>query len=156
MQEKTKFKNEKSMKDKENFGVRNNAYRELFLLALKDRPEISDITLVKDGEGIFNGNLTFAIDLKNIGLSITDVYSFKKEISSDFFVSFLGELLVRENLNLFLDVLYDLDSEEYFGSCNRKHEKFGVRVEKGKYFVFTFHVSLLKNLIAENFKIKLD
>ena len=136
-------------------GVRNSCYRELFVLVLSADAKIEDIMSHKDEEGVFNGNISFTISLERLNLSIQKMYYYKKEITSNFFASLIGELLVRENVEQFVSLMGDVDSEEYLDTCNKKHEKFGMKIQNGKEFLFTFHVSLLKTIIAEEFKINI-
>lgn len=158
MKYKTKLEYEqikKHMENNKHLGIRNSEYRDLFLAVIQNKPVIDDIVVLRDSEGHFGGNISFSFALRDIGLSESNIYLNKQELSSKFFLSFLGELLVRENINEFMEKLSGVDIEEYLGTSNRRHEKFGMRKIEGK-LTLTFHISLLKDLIAEEFQFQLN
>ena len=100
------------------------------------------------------GDVTFEIPMKSLGLEYDIYLKYKKDICSDFISNFMGELLVRENLNQFAKILTGISHESYPSLVNRfEHRKFGMDVIKGK-FSFVFHISLLEDILLEDLRRK--
>jgi len=99
-----------------------------------------------------DGEIKFSVDIEAIGLSIEEFKEFRNEIFSAFFVETLGELLVRENLDLFIDNFTGIPPEEYDAYFGRhSHFRFGMRIYRNR-LEFAFHISLIRNILTEDFK----
>lgn len=97
------------------------------------------------------GDIHFEVVINSLGLDFNNLLKYKPEISSDFFVNFLGEYLVRENMDKFVRVAEDL-KDDYYSIVNKyEHKKFGMKIARDK-FIFTFHVSLIQYILTEDFK----
>ena len=69
---------------------------------------------------------------------------------------FLGELLVRENINKFAEILTKVPNIDYAVVVNKyKHTRFGMRM-KGDGFIFKFHINLVQKILTEDFKRQVD
>jgi hypothetical protein len=100
------------------------------------------------------GDIKFEVNMKNMGISFETYIENKNEILFDFTVNFIGELLVRENIEEFTKILTGIDKDDYSDIVNKyEHKKFGVKVFRNK-FIFSFHVSLLQSILFEGFKKK--
>ena len=123
-------------------------YRNVLLKILQHPPK--NITIGDwDGEG----DITFSVPMTDIGLSHLDYRIHEDEIFSYFVLDFVGELIIRENLALFVDKLKGYDINDYMiaiedGVC---HERFGAKTANGK-LVFMFHVSLLSHILTDNIR----
>lgn len=161
MQKHTENKREQVLKtnteELNDIGVRdNNLYRDLFKVIINSKPTLLSITLNEDNEGTFNGHVSFSVGLTDIGLSVANICMYKREFNSPFFAFFVGELLVRENLDDFIEKVQEMGPEDYYNSCQKIHKTFGMRIKNGKELEFIFHVSLLKKIVSEEFKISLN
>jgi len=94
--------------------------------------------------------------MTDIGLTYKDYYSYEDEFFSYFVIDFLGELVIRENLQMFVEKLQEYDINDYMISLQEygSHKRFGVKTNKGK-LIFKFHASLLKNILTEDLREKL-
>ena len=122
-------------------------YRELLSSVIRSSPSIHSIVDFDD-----QGDMVFSVNLKELGLTNDDFYKYHKEIFSNFVVDFIGELLIRENLPLFVNFLTS-NPDSYLPAvshCN--HKRFGMKIDKGN-MVFRFHISLLQGILTEDFKI---
>ena len=81
---------ENSMKDKPEKFLANRDLLKIILL--KSPPEIIEIN---KGEDV--GDLWFSVSLNDIGINLTILTEYQKEIFSTFVGNFLGEFLIREN-----------------------------------------------------------
>ena len=97
-----------------------------------------------------DGDIVFVIGQKELGLDDEDIkkYSIMK---SNYFANFMGEFIVRKNVNKFIKLLLKMDSEEYSKTvCGFNHKNFGMFVCcKNKTFKFQFHISLLQDIFTE-------
>lgn len=122
-------------------------YRELLSSVIGSDTVIQSITDSDD-----QGNISFSVNLKDLGFKSNDFYKYHREIFSNFIVDFLGELLVRENLPLFVVNITSMKHESYLNAvscCN--HKCFGMKIDKGN-MIFKFHISLLQEILTEDFK----
>lgn len=127
---------------------KSSRFRELFRCIVVSSPEVKIIDGC-DSEG----DIRFEVSMKSMGISYETLMKYKEEISSDFTANFMGELLIRENMDKFIKSLTDLENG-YLSAVNKyEHRKFGLKVFRDK-FVFTFHASLLQNILTEDFKKK--
>lgn len=123
-------------------------HRELLSAVINAAPKLQYISSCDE-----SGDMSFAVNIKEVGLSNDDFYKYHREIFSNFVVDFIGELLIRENLQLFAPHITSMKSDTYLDAvshCN--HKRFGMKIEKGC-MVFKFHISLLQEILTEDFKI---
>jgi hypothetical protein len=83
-----------------------------------------------------------------------DIYmKFNKELFSNYMVDFIGELLIRNNINKFVKDFFTLNKEDYSGLVNiERHLHFGARLDPDDKIIYVFHCSLLQNILTEEFK----
>jgi len=126
----------------------NSRYRELLSIIVQNPP--NDLTI---GDWDDKGDIRFSVAMTELGLKYSDYQKYDDEFFSYFVIDFLGELIVRENLSLFVDKLQEYDINDYMMvvDANGGHKRFGVKTFKGK-LIFEFHVSFLKNLLTENLR----
>lgn len=123
-------------------------YRELLSSIIRSSPVIQSIADCDE-----QGDISFSVNLKDLGLTNDDFYKYHKEIFSNFVVDFIGELLIRENLPLFVVNLTSIKHDSYLSAVSRcNHKRFGMKIEKGN-MVFRFHISLLQEILTEDFKV---
>ena len=99
-----------------------------------------------------NGDMVFVINTKDIGMNNEYFEKYCKEIFSNFVVDFMGELLIRDNLAMFVPYITSMKCKDYLkavGYC--RHIRFGMKREKEK-MVFRFHISFLQEILTEDFK----
>ena len=130
-------------------GVKSARLRELLLFIADSNPQIKITQKCSD-----DGDITFEIEMRSLGLSYNTYLKYKKEICSDFFYNFVGELLVREHINQFAEILTNIHYEAYPSIVNRfEHRRFGMDVVRDK-FIFHFHISLLQDILTEDLRNK--
>jgi hypothetical protein len=94
------------------------------------------------------GDVIFEVPMRSIGIPYDVLVDYKDEIVSDWFANFIGELLIRENINKFAKIITEL-GDGYFTKVNSSnHVRFGNRIWKDK-FIFTFHISLVQKILTE-------
>lgn len=128
--------------------VRSMRVRKIFSKIISsDKPALLTVNECKQ-----DGELVFSIDIKDMGLTIDDIKEFKGEIFTNFFADFIGEFLVRENINEFMAKIASISPSQINHLFNEAlHTRFGMKVFANK-FEFSFHVSLLQKILAEDFK----
>jgi hypothetical protein len=137
---KEEVKTEKDTSDKS----RSN-YRELFSRFIECHPPIR-VESVREGE------VSFSISIKDIGLSFQDVQKFRSELYSYLTCNFIGELLVRENIDTFARILTKVDKDTYAEVVNsHDHKKFGLKLMKKRMYL-CFHISLVQSILTEDFR----
>lgn len=110
-------------------------------------PQLRKITEC-DGDG----EIKFSVLIEDIGLTMDEFKEFRHEVFSSMFVETLGELLIRENMDDFMDHLTSLPAEEYDDLFSRhNHFCFGMKIYRGR-LEFAFHISLIRNILTEDFK----
>jgi hypothetical protein len=125
-------------------------YRELFKHVLAASPEIEVDAIEINGEG----DIKFEVPMKQMGISYEVFLKFKQEIMSSYGANFIGELIIRESLDMFVKVLTDL-KDSYFNTVNRfSHQGFGLKFVKNK-MIFTVNASYIQAIMVENFKRKM-
>jgi len=128
---------------------KSSRLRELLYYVSVSDPEISVIDKCDE-----DGDIKFEVPMKTMGITNDLMIRFKKEICSDFVANFLGELLIRENINQFAQILTNIHPELYPSVVNRfEHRKFGMDINKDK-LIFCFHISLLEDIMLEDIKRK--
>jgi len=134
---------------KENKELKHTLNRKCLSLILSSHPqEILDLRKGRD-----TGDLVFSISLEECGLSSFDLCEkYKPVILNSYIGNFLGEFLIRENIDRFARVLTDLDTTEYIPIVNSwSHKKFGIEFS-GDLLSFYFHVSLIQKILMEDFR----
>jgi hypothetical protein len=133
--------------EKQNISKPITKHRDLFLSIIHSTPVIQAINLYED-----SGDMSFSISAKDIGLSLDDFQKYHQEIFSHFVVDFVGELLVRENLNSFVPYITEMKSDLYIHAVSHSnHQRFGMKFDKGE-LTFRFHISLLQRILTQDFK----
>jgi hypothetical protein len=97
------------------------------------------------------GDIRFEVSLKSLGLPTDALRKYRSELSTDFAANFIGEILVRENIDKFVKLLINL--KENYGAVVNKydHRKFGMVVGESK-CVFALHSSLIQSILMEDIK----
>lgn len=99
-----------------------------------------------------NGDVSFHISLIECKLTKEDCSN--PFLSKRFFVNFIGELLVRNNIARFATILTGLDSTIYqkmVSMCG--HEDFGMYVDQDiTTMTFQMHISLAQEILTEEFE----
>jgi hypothetical protein len=132
---------------KKEHGMQVSHHRDLLALLTKVTPSIKFIS-----DCDINGDMSFAVLLKDIGLEAEDFYRYHRELSSNLIVDCMGELLIRENLSLFVPYLTSMQHDSYLSAVSHSnHKRFGMKVKK-ELMVFGFHISLLQEILTEDFK----
>lgn len=127
--------------------------RELMTLVMASDLTVEEISIVQEGNG-YSGYVEFSIAIENMGLNSETMRKFKREIFTGMFVDFISELAVRENMDAFLKEMSNIQLVDYTDVIgNRRHETSGMCI-KGNNMVFTFHMSLLQDILVSDFKRK--
>ena len=122
--------------------------RQLISLLALNPPESIKI----EGISTTEGDVSFSVDRKAFGISFSNLKKYTSEMFSPFIVDFIGELLVREYINDFAEILTHIENDKYQSLVNSYgHCSFGMEFANDK-FIFTFHVSLLQSILTEDFK----
>lgn len=129
-------------------GKKSSKIRDLFSMIIKSTPEI------KINECNNEGDITFEVLMRSMGVTYDVLVNYKTEISSDFAADFIGELLVRDNIGKFVNLMRNLKNNYSDKVNSANHRKFGMTIYKEK-FVLTFHISLVQNILTEDLKWKI-
>ena len=98
------------------------------------------------------GDVEFYVYSRHLGLTAPMLKKYENEIISVVFANIIGELLVRENMSSFVDIITSLNPHEYVCKVNNCiHENFGIIID-GRRLIFKFHSSLIQKIVTENFK----
>ena len=129
----------------------SDRYREILIRLISVKTPIKSIS-----ECSKNGDMSFFIDAKDLGISYDEFYKYLDEIFTPFIADFLGELLIRENLDLFVPHLTQFNTNEFSdaisgGDERRQHKRFGMKVNRGN-IEFRFQASLLHDILTEDFR----
>ena len=123
-----------------------SSHRELLSLLLKSSPAIKTVEACDA-----NGDMRFAINMTDLGLQANDFFHFHDELSSRLIIDCMGELLIRENLSMFVPYLTAMPQENYVVAVGKSHHNsFGMSVRK-EAMVFSFHISFLQKILTEDF-----
>ena len=118
--------------------------RELFALLIQHVPEEVHI----DGYDE-DGEVEFHVGAKDIGLTQELIAKYRPQLFSVFGAKFLGELLVRENIDQFADIITSL-GDDYDSVVNRwEYKRFGIELDKEN-ISFSFHISLVQSILNED------
>jgi len=97
------------------------------------------------------GDVRFAVPIKSMGITYDTLIKYHTEFCGNFIINFIGEMLVRDNLELFSKGIFDLKSD-YLATVNRwEHRKFGLRLDKDR-FIIDFHINYLQSILTEDLK----
>ena len=124
-----------------------NKLREI-LKHIVNTPE-PKIQILNNGEG--DGDVKFSVSRKYLGISYDTLLKYRAEIFSDYVANFLGELLVRDNIEEFAKILTGMLGDKYSVVNEYEHRKFGMEILRDE-FIFIFHISLLQSILTEDFK----
>lgn len=118
----------------------------VFLRVLKTNPKIEMLSFSKEG-----GDITISVKQEDV-LAKKYINSDDYIIKTKFFANFVGELLVRQNIDKFINLLVKIDSEHYDKLvCGFYHKNFGMYiVPEDKTLRFQFHISLIQDILTEN------
>jgi len=128
---------------------KSNRFREFLHIISTSNPEIRIIEKCSD-----EGDVTFEVSMKSLGISYDNLIKYKYEICSDFSANFLGELLVRENIEKFVKIITELKDDYKSKVTKFEHKKFGMKIFRDK-FIFVFHISLIQSILTEDFRRKM-
>ena len=121
-------------------------FRELFGPMMASKPEIKIIDGCTE-----EGDIRFEVSLRSLGFPPDANRKYRAELSTDFAANFIGEILVRENLEKFVKLLVNL-KENYNGVVNRyEHRKFGMVIRESR-CIFALHSSLIQSILIEDVK----
>ena len=121
--------------------------RKLLSILINNMPSIKIIDEVDE-----SGDVRFEVAMDDVGLKIDVVDRYSKEIFSPFTVNVLGEMLVRENISAFAEIINRIDQSRYLSIVNRfEHKRFGMTLYKNK-ILFCFHISLIQSILMEDLK----
>ena len=122
----------------------------LQIIIAQDPPKISKINKGKD-----LGDLNFSVPLKDLGISFEVFSKYEEEIFSPYIGNLLGELIIRENLDEFAEIITTIAAGEYISTvCGCKHTKFGLEI-LGEKMIFYFHANLLQKILTEDLREKI-
>lgn len=97
------------------------------------------------------GDIIFEVPMKSVGITYELLIDCKEEIASEFVGNFLGEFLVRENIEEFAGVITGL-KDSYIETVNKyMHGRFGIKIYRDK-FILKFNVSLIQKILMEDFR----
>jgi hypothetical protein len=117
---------------------------------------IHSVTKEKNGDVIFTGDITFMVENKDFSITSSFFEDHKREFLSPFMINFIGELLVRENIDIFTKEMLSMpeSQKERIKEESMVHKHFGFKITNYK-MIFSFHVSLLEKILTEDWKLKL-
>ena len=116
----------------------------LFVKLTKANPE-----LVIDPPMTKEGDICFRIPIEGTGLTRA-TWNKTPLVRAPFAMNYLGELLVRKNLDAFLRLLNGIDPSAYHRVVNSyRHQCFGYKSD-GDSLRFWFHISLLQRILLED------
>jgi len=137
---------------------KNKCYhcREMLYAFVTKKPDIRTISFVeiegKDGVLKRNGHISFSLFRSEMGFDKATYLKYEKEFWTIFMVDFFGEFLVRENIGKFVELVGEMDSEDFLNAISSKiHKKFGMEIS-GNVVTFTFHMSLIPKILSEDLK----
>lgn len=127
--------------------------RELMAIVIASDLTVEEVSIVQEGD-VSSGYVEFSIPIESTGLTGDTMKRFKREIFTSMFIDFVAELAIRENLEAFLKEMSHIKLVDYTNVIgNRRHGNAGMCI-KGNSMVFTFHLSLLQDILVSDFKKK--
>jgi hypothetical protein len=98
-----------------------------------------------------DGDIVFSVSMADLGLK-QDSISGNVVTDTDFFNNFVGEYVVRKNIDQFAEILFRIDPRAYEAVvCSNEHTDFGMVVSKDV-IRFSMHVSLVQKILTEDFR----
>ena len=98
-----------------------------------------------------DGDVVFSVPTPELGLR-QESMSDNVVTDTDFFNNFVGEYVVRKNLDMFAEVLDRIDAGAYENMvCANEHTAFGVVVSRDT-VRFSMHISLVQSILTEDFR----
>lgn len=95
------------------------------------------------------GDVYFTVDFDSLGLAEDEIYE-AHIVQSRMFVNFIGEWLVRCNLDTLTKYLTEIKPQEYSRMLNgTEHGNFGMFISR-KRIRFQFHISLVQRILNED------
>lgn len=128
-------------------------YRGFLEEFLKKTPEITNIR-IKDNESITECDIQFSVKASDVGFFLDRDYLFSSnKILSRFILNFIGEFLIRENISKFIPLIKGIPNDKIIDEINFKnHRNFGSSIMRNGNMVFSFHISLLMEILTEDLK----
>ena len=112
----------KDIKNMDHRDKSKSKFRELMKIVMDSSLKVGDISIIAC-EDINNGYVEVYVPLANMGLTMTSIRNYKKEIFTNMFVNFIAELIARENIEEFLKPISEIGMEDYPEVLgNNKHE----------------------------------
>jgi len=134
-------------KDNVDKSSRFKKVREVVSNIIASSPTIKIIEKINE-----KGDVKFEVPMQEMAISFETMISYQSEIFSDYMANFLGEMLVRENIDEFAKIITGIDSDHYNELVNKyDHRVFGMQIVKNK-VVFSFHISLIQRILTEDFR----
>jgi hypothetical protein len=99
------------------------------------------------------GDIFFFVPIKSIGLTKSELSASSSIIRTRFFTDFVGELLIRYNIDDFVRYMLEMvDPNQYLMLVSRtRHDHFGVFIlEEEEALRFQFHISFLQQILSED------
>jgi hypothetical protein len=124
-------------------------YRELIKILISFSPEIKNLEIHQDISGELNGLISFEINTFEAGISTGVFYKYKKYLFSQFIIRFLVNLIIRENLDDFSELIRSFDFEMIQLIEDTRIINCGMKINN-EVTTFTFHLTQLLDLIKEN------
>jgi hypothetical protein len=98
-----------------------------------------------------DGDVVFGVSMSGLGLK-HDSISGNGVTDTDFFNNFVGEYIVRKNIDQFASILLGIDPRSYEHMvCANEHTDFGMVVSKD-FIKFSMHISLVQRILTEDFR----
>ena len=115
----------------------------LFARVVKANPAITYVGMSQEGD------IQFQVPLQSLGLKRT-LLSRISLLRTKFFVDWVGEVLLRQNLALFADALERLPAPDYDRAIHGfTHRHFGMMIDENGVVQFQFHASLIQRILVE-------
>ena len=136
----------------------DNRYREFISIIVNEKPCQIQIHKYQPTDAVIDpdGKVNFSLGLADLGIDRKTFKKYKQFIRSKFCINFIGEFLVRENLDQFAELLTEVDLSEHANAINNKsHLTFGAEL-KSNSLTFEFHASLLQQILTEDFKMQVQ
>jgi hypothetical protein len=128
-------------------------YRSFLKGFLNKTPEIRDI-MIKEHNSTSECDIQFSVKSSDIGLFLEKSFMCSgNKILSRFILNFIGEFLIRENISEFIPLIKEIPHEIIIDEINFKnHKNFGSSIMSNGYMIFSFHISLLMEILTEDLK----
>ena len=102
-----------------------------------------------------DGDVVFSVPMSELGLR-QESMSGNVVTDTDFFKNFVGEYVVRKNIDQFDALLAGIDAGAYENMvCANEHTDFGMVASKDT-VRFSMHISLVQKILTEDFREALE